>query len=93
MAEIFYRIENLRKTFGEAEVLKSVTFQLSERDVFALIGPSGAGKTSSSALPLPGRSRPIRISFCSTNPPQRSTPNASRKSRDFSSFSRAKAAR
>lgn len=46
MAEIFYRIENLRKTFGEAEVLKSVTFQLSERDVFALIGPSGAGKTT-----------------------------------------------
>ena len=46
MAEIFYRIENLRKTFGEAEVLKSVSFQLSERDVFALIGPSGAGKTT-----------------------------------------------
>ena len=46
MAETFYRIENLRKAFGDAEVLRSVTFELKERDVFALIGPSGAGKTT-----------------------------------------------
>lgn len=46
MTEIFYRIENLRKSFGDALVLKNVTFELRERDVFALIGPSGAGKTT-----------------------------------------------
>lgn len=37
---------DLRKTFGEEEALKGVSLRVREGDIFGLIGPSGAGKTT-----------------------------------------------
>ena len=40
------RVQNLEKRFGDQTVLSDVTFEVAEREVFALLGPSGAGKTT-----------------------------------------------
>jgi ABC-2 type transport system ATP-binding protein len=40
-------VENLRKNFGDVEVLRGVTFQISPGEFFGLLGPNGAGKTTS----------------------------------------------
>ena len=37
---------NIRKKFGEKEVLKDVSFHVSDGDVIAVLGPSGSGKTT-----------------------------------------------
>lgn len=39
-------VKNLRKSFGEVEVLKGVDFSLEKGQVLAIIGPSGGGKTT-----------------------------------------------
>jgi len=38
--------EDLVKRFGSLEVLKRVSFEISESEIFGLIGPNGAGKTT-----------------------------------------------
>lgn len=40
------RLERVRKSFGEKQVLKEVSFSVKEGEVFGLLGPSGAGKTT-----------------------------------------------
>ena len=40
------RIENVRKTFGRISALKNVSLWVKERDLFGLVGPDGAGKTT-----------------------------------------------
>lgn len=40
------RMDNVCKRFGEQVVLTDVTFEAKEREVFGLMGPSGAGKTT-----------------------------------------------
>ncbi|MBR0482443.1 MAG: amino acid ABC transporter ATP-binding protein, partial [Firmicutes bacterium] len=37
---------NIRKRFGENEVLKDVSFRVNDGDVIAILGPSGSGKTT-----------------------------------------------
>ncbi|HXI04161.1 MAG TPA: ABC transporter ATP-binding protein [Candidatus Saccharimonadales bacterium] len=39
-------IRDLRRSFGEREALKGVTFDVAQGDVFALLGPKGGGKTT-----------------------------------------------
>jgi ABC-2 type transport system ATP-binding protein len=39
-------IRNLMKSFGEKEVLKDVNIDVADGEIFALLGPSGAGKTT-----------------------------------------------
>ncbi|MGE7094287.1 amino acid ABC transporter ATP-binding protein [Lysinibacillus sp. NPDC048646] len=39
-------ISNLKKSFGELEVLKQITFDIEKNDVVAVIGPSGSGKST-----------------------------------------------
>lgn len=39
-------IENLRKSFGELEVLKKISFDVQKNEVVAVIGPSGSGKST-----------------------------------------------
>ena len=39
-------VNNIRKNFGQAEVLKGVSFSLEKGQVLALIGSSGSGKTT-----------------------------------------------
>ncbi|MDR1705691.1 MAG: ABC transporter ATP-binding protein [Clostridiales bacterium] len=40
------RMNGVVKRFGTKEVLSDVTFAVKEREVFGLLGPSGAGKTT-----------------------------------------------
>lgn len=39
-------IENLQKSYGEQKVLTDVSFDVKNQEIFALLGPSGAGKTT-----------------------------------------------
>lgn len=39
-------IKGLSKSFGNREILKDISFQVKEGEIFALLGPSGAGKTT-----------------------------------------------
>lgn len=39
-------IKNLKKKFGDLEILKGISFQVNQGDVIAVLGPSGSGKTT-----------------------------------------------
>ena len=39
-------VQNLVKNFGEQTVLSDVSFEVEDQEIFALLGPSGAGKTT-----------------------------------------------
>ena len=40
------RVENLKKSFGDNEVLHGISFSLAKGDVLSVIGPSGGGKST-----------------------------------------------
>ena len=40
------QIRNLRKSFGDLQVLKSINLDVNKGDVVAILGPSGSGKTT-----------------------------------------------
>jgi ABC-2 type transport system ATP-binding protein len=40
------KIQNIEKSFGNEKVLFDVNFEVKEKEIFGLIGPSGAGKTT-----------------------------------------------
>ncbi len=42
----YLEIRNLRKSFGELEVIKDISFTLDEGQIIAIIGPSGSGKST-----------------------------------------------
>ena len=39
-------IKNIKKTFGNLNVLKDVSLQVEKGDVIVILGPSGSGKTT-----------------------------------------------
>ena len=45
-AEPLIRVENLRKSFGELEVLKDINFEVMPGEVVTIIGASGSGKST-----------------------------------------------
>ena len=40
------KIENLKKEYGNREVLKDISFEVNESEVVSIIGPSGGGKST-----------------------------------------------
>ncbi|WP_068787104.1 amino acid ABC transporter ATP-binding protein [Paenibacillus phocaensis] len=46
MDQAIVEVEHLRKSFGDLEVLKDVTFHVAASEVLAVIGPSGSGKST-----------------------------------------------
>ena len=39
-------VKNLRKSFGDLEVLKDISFDVNEGQVISILGPSGSGKST-----------------------------------------------
>ncbi|EES71821.1 arginine ABC transporter, ATP-binding protein ArtM [Paenibacillus sp. oral taxon 786 str. D14] len=46
MDQAIVQVEHLRKSFGQLEVLKNVSFNVATSEVLAVIGPSGSGKST-----------------------------------------------
>ena len=40
------KLENLSRRFGSRDVLKDINLEIEEGEIFGLLGPSGAGKTT-----------------------------------------------
>jgi glutamine transport system ATP-binding protein len=40
------KVENLKKSFGDNEVLKGMSVQINKNEVVVVIGPSGSGKST-----------------------------------------------
>ena len=38
--------QNISKSFGDVEILKSINFHIEEHDKLAIVGVNGAGKTT-----------------------------------------------
>ncbi len=43
---VLIEVSNLKKSYGELDVLKQITFDVNKNDVIAVIGPSGSGKST-----------------------------------------------
>jgi polar amino acid transport system ATP-binding protein len=46
MADPVVKLEGIHKSFGRLEVLKGISMEMNQGDVFVLIGPSGSGKST-----------------------------------------------
>ncbi len=46
MGEPAIRVRDLRKTYGELEAVRGISFDVARGEVFGLLGPNGAGKTT-----------------------------------------------
>ena len=44
--EVLIQVEDLRKAFGENEVLTGITTEIKKGEVVVIIGPSGSGKST-----------------------------------------------
>jgi len=40
------KVQNVEKHFGKQTVLRNVSFEVKEKEIFGLLGPSGSGKTT-----------------------------------------------
>lgn len=62
------KVCHVSKTFGKVEALKDVSFSVKEGEIFGLIGPDGAGKTTMfrilATLLLPDGARKAKTSGC-----------------------------
>jgi ABC-2 type transport system ATP-binding protein len=43
-------VDNLKKRYGDTEVVKGISFSVEEGEVFGLLGPNGAGKTQTISM-------------------------------------------
>ncbi|MFO1304190.1 MAG: ATP-binding cassette domain-containing protein [Burkholderiales bacterium] len=45
-ADVVLRVQDLRKSYGDNEVVRGLSFDIRRGDCFGLLGPNGAGKTT-----------------------------------------------
>ncbi|MDQ2700227.1 MAG: ATP-binding cassette domain-containing protein, partial [Actinomycetota bacterium] len=46
MSESILKVKDLRKSYGELDVLTGIDFELQKGEVVCVIGPSGSGKST-----------------------------------------------
>jgi ABC-2 type transport system ATP-binding protein len=46
MQEIILKVKDLRKTYGDIDVVKGINFEVKRGETFGILGPNGAGKTT-----------------------------------------------
>jgi len=46
MAQKIVTVTNLRKRYGDNEVVKGISFEVEKGEIFGILGPNGAGKTT-----------------------------------------------
>ena len=46
MSEIILKVKDLRKTYGDTDVVKGISFEVKKGETFGILGPNGAGKTT-----------------------------------------------
>ena len=39
-------VENIKRSYGKVEALKGLSFEVDKGEIFGIIGPDGAGKTT-----------------------------------------------
>jgi ABC-2 type transport system ATP-binding protein len=61
-------VKNLQKKIGNKEIIKKISFELKQGEVFGFLGPNGAGKTTTIRM-LVGLIKPTsgEISICGSN--------------------------
>jgi ABC-2 type transport system ATP-binding protein len=57
MANTIIKVENLRKKYGDRDVVKGISFEVKKGEIFGILGPNGAGKTTT--LEMMEAMRPI----------------------------------
>ena len=50
MEQSMLRCEGLRKSYGDREAVKGVSFSIAEGECYGLLGPNGAGKTTTISM-------------------------------------------
>ena len=62
-------VRDLRKSYGDVQALRGISFEIHKGEVFGLLGPNGAGKTTTIEI-LEGLRRPDSgsVSVCGFNP-------------------------
>ena len=45
-SDVILSVKNLRKQYGDKEVVKGISFEVKRGEVFGILGPNGAGKTT-----------------------------------------------
>ncbi|MGG1400994.1 ABC transporter ATP-binding protein [Bacillus salipaludis] len=68
MGNITLSVQNLKKVIGKREIIKGLSFELKEGEVFGFLGPNGAGKTTTIRM-LVGLIKPTSgsIKICGYN--------------------------
>lgn len=62
-------VRDLKKSYGEIQAVRGISFDIPERSIFGLLGPNGAGKTSTIEM-IEGLRKPDNgtISVCGLDP-------------------------
>ncbi len=50
MNNVILEVKDLRKRYGDHEVVKGISFSVKEGEIFGLLGPNGAGKTQTISM-------------------------------------------